>query len=112
MGRMPEFDRDRRRKSKTLSGRYDSQVGLLQGLGREVGFLLRQLASPHLLPEGVGAFGEQEVRRDKPVVEQELGVLAIGLGNDPFDCSERPKALKSGRRLLRRDLDAAGNMAA
>ena len=85
IGRMVEFDRDRRRESKTVSGRHDSQVRLLQGLGRDFGFLLCQLASPHLLPEDVGAFGEQEVRRDQPVVEQELGALANGLGNDPFD---------------------------
>jgi hypothetical protein len=102
---MVELDRDRRRKSKTLAGRFDSEVGLLQGLGRDFGLLLRQLASPHLLSEVVGAFGDQEVRRDQPMVEQEFGALAIGLANDPFDghacVDDEPFAGLQGRRSSR-----------
>jgi chemotaxis methyl-accepting protein methylase len=49
IGGMIQFDRDRCCKSEAHSRRYDTKVALFQGLRRDVGFLLGQLAASHFL---------------------------------------------------------------
>jgi hypothetical protein len=85
IGGMVQFDGDRYCDGEMPSSGHNAEVGLLQGLGRDLGFLLGHLAAPHLLPENVGAFGVDQVGCYQPVVEQNLGAPAIRLGDNPFD---------------------------
>jgi hypothetical protein len=85
IGGMVQFDGDRHCDGEMPSPGHNAEVGLLQGLGRDLSFLLGHLAAPHLLPENVGAFGVDKIGCYQPVVEQNLSAPAIRLEDNPFD---------------------------